>query len=132
MARRYVLDTHACVFALSAPHKLGRRARAALKQVENGRAEAWIPAAAVTELLLLRELGRTEIGYSELRATFETAPSLRFLALDLEQLDQFVALASIRDPFDRLLVSAARSLGAPLLTRDQSLGESGLVSVVWS
>jgi len=120
------------VFALSAPQKLGRRARAALKQVENGRAEAWIPAAAVTELLLLRELGRTEIGYSELRVTFETTPSLRFLALDLEQLDQFVALASIRDPFDRLLVSAARSLGAPLVTRDRALGESGLVSVVWS
>ncbi|MFC1642893.1 type II toxin-antitoxin system VapC family toxin [Myxococcota bacterium] len=132
MARRYVLDTHACIFALSAPRKLGRRARTALEQVEAGRAEAWIRAAAVAELLLLRELGRTEVGWAEIRVTFETTPQLRYLALDLEQLDEFVALASIRDPFDRLFVSAARSLGAALVTRDQALSESGLVSVVWS
>jgi PIN domain nuclease of toxin-antitoxin system len=127
-----VLDTHACIFALSAPEKLGRRARAALQQVEAGQAEAWIPAAAVAELVLLRELGRTQVGLAQLCTILEATPNFAFLPLDLPQLDQFVALASIRDPFDRLLVSAARSLGAPLLTRDQALSDSGLVSVVWS
>jgi PIN domain nuclease of toxin-antitoxin system len=57
---------------------------------------------------------------------------LRFLPLDLSQLEEFVALTGIRDPFDRLIVSAARHLRASLLTRDASLEETGLVETIWS
>ncbi len=73
MARSYVLDTHACVFMLAAPKKLGAGARAALRRV----------------------------------------------------------LGSIADPFDRLIVSAARSKGAILITRDATVAEGGLVETLW-
>ena len=128
----YVLDTHACVFALGAPAKLGAKARSAMRAVEEGRGEAWIPAAVVAEIVLLRELGRIEIGLAHLKTAMEQAPGLRFLSLDLDQLDEFAALGAIRDPFDRLIVSAARAVGAKLVTRDRSLGEHGLVQTVWS
>jgi PIN domain nuclease of toxin-antitoxin system len=52
--------------------------------------------------------------------------------LTWNQLDEFSSLTSIRDPFDRLIVSAARSTGAKLITKDESLADSGLVDVVWS
>ena len=58
---------------------------------------------------MLRELGRLEVGLVELKAALDSAPSLRFLPLDLAQLDEFALLPSLRDPFDRLIVSAARS-----------------------
>jgi PIN domain nuclease of toxin-antitoxin system len=128
----YVLDTHACVFALGAPTKLGKKARSAMQAVEEGRSEAWIPAAVVAEVILLRELGRIEIGLAQLKTAMEEAPGLRFLSMDLRQLDEFAALGAIRDPFDRLIVSAARAVGAKLLTRDRSLGENALVQTVWS
>jgi PIN domain nuclease of toxin-antitoxin system len=35
-----------------------------------------------------------------------------------------------RDPADRIIVSTARVLGATLLTRDQRIQDSGLVSVL--
>jgi PIN domain nuclease of toxin-antitoxin system len=132
MARRYVLDTHACVLLLAAPARLGKEARAAVKRVEAGRDEAWIPAAVIAEILLLRGLGRTEIGLPELRTAMRETPGFRFLPLDLEQLDEFAGLASIREPFDRLIASAARSLGASLITRDGYLAASGLVEAIWS
>ena len=128
----FVLDTHACVYALTAPARLGKAARRALKQVEAGRAIAWIPAAVVAEIVLLRELGRTRIGLPELKTAIEQAGSFRFLALDLRQLDEFAALTAIRDPFDRLILSACRSAGAKLLTKDEALRESGLVGTLWS
>jgi PIN domain nuclease of toxin-antitoxin system len=115
----------------AAPRKLGADARRALERVESGNDEAWIPAAVVAKIVLLHELGRIRIGLPQLRETFDSVPGLRFLPLDLHQLDQFVSLTSVRDPFDRLIVSAARSLKADLLSRDQELGESGLVRVVW-
>ena len=128
----FVLDTHACVYALAAPDRLGKAARRALKQVEAGRAVAWIPAAVVAEIVLLRELGRVRIGLPEPRVAMESSPSLRFLALDLRQLDEFAAHTGIRDPFDRLIVSACRAVDAKLITRDAVLQESGLVGTLWT
>ena len=125
----YVLDTHACVFALGAPRRLGRRARRVL--TSPGEHRFWLPAAAAAEIALLRELGRIELGLPEIRTAMDTT-SLRFLDLTWQQLDEFSSLTSIRDPFDRLVVSAARSLGAKLITKDESLADTGLVDVVWS
>src|SRR5262245_41227321 len=118
VARRYVLDTHACVFTLTAPRKLGLEARAVLRRVEAGQAQAYVPAAVVDEVLILRDLGRVRIGQPELSKATAAAPILCFLPLDLAQLDHFAALVPLRDPFDRLIVSAARSVGAALVTRD--------------
>ena len=128
----FVLDTHACVYALTAPARLGKAAHRALKQVEAGRAIAWIPAAVVAEIVLLRELGRTRIGLPELKTAVEHAAAFRFLALDLRQLDEFAALTAIRDPFDRLILSACRSVDARLLTKDEALRDSGLVGTLWA
>lgn len=130
--RSYVLDTHACVFSLAAPGKLGAKARRAMQSVEAGESQAWVPAAVVAEIILLRELGRIEIGLSHLKTAMEQAAALRFLPLDLRQLDEFAALAALRDPFDRLIVSASRAVGAKLITKDRSIAGQGLVQTVWS
>lgn len=127
----FVLDTHACVLALAAPEKLGPAARKALSEVEAGRARAWVPAAVAAEIILLRELGRIGIGLPELQIAIDQAPSLRFLGLDLLQLNEFAAHTGVRDPFDRLILSACRVVKAKLVTRDRYLRDSGLVHTVW-
>lgn len=132
MARRYVLDTHAYVFALTDPRKLGVRARAAIERIESGTEEGFVPASVVAETLLLRGLGRIAIGVSQIREGFERVPSLRFHPLDMEQLTEFAGLGSISDPFDRLAVASARSLRATLISRDALLAESELVEVLWT
>ena len=43
-------------------------------------------------------------------------------------------LASLRDPWDRLITATAINLGAPLVTKDRaiaSIGEAGAVEVIW-
>ena len=127
-----VLDTHACVYALVAPARPGKAARRVLADVEAARTTAWIPAAVVAEIVLLRELGRIGIGLPELKTATEAAPSLRILALDLAQLDEFAAHVSIRDPFDRLIISACRVIGASRVTKDEALSTYGLVRTVWA
>jgi PIN domain nuclease of toxin-antitoxin system len=128
----YVLDTHACIASLVAPGKLGTKARKAMKSVEAGYCVAWVPAAVIAEIVLLRELGRIGIGFLDIKTAMEHASGLRFLPLDLRQLDEFVALGAIRDAFDRLIVSASRAVQAKLVTKDEDLQETGLVQTVWS
>ena len=126
-----VLDTHACVYALIDPARLGKAARRAIARAEAGRSVAWVPAAVAAEIVLLRELDRIKIGLPELRTAMERSAFLRFLALDLRQMDEFAAHRSVADPFDRLIVSACRAVDARLVSRDTALADSGLVRVVW-
>ena len=86
----------------------------------------------VAEIVLLRELGRIGIGFSDIKTAMEQASGLRFLPLDMRQLDEFVALGAIRDAFDRLIVSASRALNAKLVSKDSELQETGLVQTIWS
>lgn len=72
-----------------------------------------------------------DLGLAHLETALEEAPGLRFLALDWDQLDEFAALGAIRDPFDRLNVSAARAVDGKLITRDSRVQDLGLVHTVW-
>jgi PIN domain nuclease of toxin-antitoxin system len=128
---RYVLDTHAYLLAVTAPKKLGKSSARVFRRIERGQDEALLPAAVVAEVVMLAELGRTDVGLPELKASFQDTPALRFLPLDLAQLEVFTSLRNLRDPFDRLITSAAIATGSRLVTKDTRVAESGLVEVVW-
>ena len=128
---RFVLDTHAFIWSLTSPERLGARAAKLLKRIDAGDGQALVPAAALAELCLLREAGRTPIGLAEARAAFDRSPNLWLLPLDVDQVETFAALGGVRDIFDRFIVAAAKSLGARLITRDGGIAESGLVATVW-
>lgn len=128
---RVVVDTHALVWHLSQPKRLGAGARRLLKLADQGKVEVLVPAIVVVELTLLRETGRRVVGPAEVQAVFAEHGNFRLLPLDLAQAAEFTLLASLLDPFDRLVVAAARTSAATLLTADQRITESGLARVVW-
>lgn len=66
----------------------------------------------MAEILLLKELGRVAVGLPQLNRAFREAPGLRFLPLDLPRLEEFVAVAGIRDP-STASSSALRATCAP-------------------
>ena len=53
---------------------------------------------------------------------FDLTPAQVFLADELR---------FTRDPFDALIVAAARTLALPLVTRDRDIRASGAVHVIW-
>ena len=126
----YVFDTHA-LLAYVRTRRLGRAAARAFREVDAGRAAAWLPAVVPVEVALLRERGRTPVGLPQIEATLARNPMLQLLPLDLGQAREFALLPALHDPFDRMIVAAARSIGLPLITADQAITESGLVEVVW-
>jgi PIN domain nuclease of toxin-antitoxin system len=48
--KEYVLDTHAFVWWATQPRRIGKAAARALREVDAGRAQAWIPSAVAIEL----------------------------------------------------------------------------------
>ena len=127
----YVLDTHTIVWYVARPRALGRAATRVLRNVDRGRSAGWIPAIVVAEVALLRERGRTTLGVADLEATVDRNSALRILPLDLMQVREFAGLVGLKDPFDRFIVAAARTLRCPLITADENIARTGLVEVIW-
>jgi PIN domain nuclease of toxin-antitoxin system len=129
--KRAAIDTHALVFYLSAPRKLGRGAARWLRDAEAGRAEVVVPAAVTIELALLRDRGRRVVGPAEVEALLTVQPRFSLCPLDLRQALEFTLLGAVPELFDRLIVAAARSQGVPLITRDAVIADSGLITTIW-
>ena len=118
---RILLDTHAWLWSLLEPLRLGRKARAALSE---GDASVWLSPISVWECSLLIERGRLEVdGDAEawIRGALARAP------LHEAPLNHEVALWSRRialshaDPADRFLAATAAVYELTLVTADARL-----------
>ena len=128
---RACIDTHALIWYLSRPKKLGRSAARRLREADAGRGEILVPVIVLVELTLLREAGRNVIGVPQVEALLAAQPAFQLQALGFEQATEFSLLDSLPDPFDRMIVAAARSADAPLISADTVIDSSALVETIW-
>jgi PIN domain nuclease of toxin-antitoxin system len=128
-----VADTHALLFHASASAALGRRAAAHFAACERQQALVYIPAGAIWEVGLLARASRINLR-RPVRVFFDdlfTNPAYHPFDLTPEQVYLADELRFTRDPFDALIVSAARTLALPLLTRDADIRASRAVRTIW-
>jgi PIN domain nuclease of toxin-antitoxin system len=119
--RSVVVDTHALVWHVTAPEKVGARARKLLAAADEERTLAWVPAIALVETWLLYERGRLRFGPDVLVAKLAARAGWHVLALDVEQALEVGAVTGVRDPLDRLVLAAARATGSTLVSADAAL-----------
>ena len=129
--RAVVADTHALLWHLTEPRRLGKAARRAFAAADAGRWRCHVPVVVLIETWLLHERGRLRIDPSHVLQQIADHPGYATLPLGVEQVMEFGALAAIRDPMDRLIVAAARALNAGLITADEALGDHG-VPTLWN
>jgi PIN domain nuclease of toxin-antitoxin system len=128
-----VADTHALVYHAAGNGRLGPRAARFFERCEHRDATLYVPAAVMWECGLLARVARINLRRS-LRGFFEdlfSNPAYQPLELTPDQVFDADELRFTRDPFDGLIVAAARSVSAPLITRDGSIRDSGAVAVLW-
>ncbi len=129
--KRVCIDTHALIWFLSKPRRLGKGATRLLREADRGRVTILVPAIVGIELVLLRRAGRKTVGIPQLEALITAQPAFTLLPLDFAQTKEFALLEPVDDPFDRMIIAAARSAGTGLVTADATIRDSGLVDVVW-
>ena len=117
-----LLDTHAFLWAVFAPEKLGRKARATIADPANA-----IHLSSVTfwEIALKFALGKLTLTDCSPEILVRTAREmgLMLIAPDAEESASFYQLprAPHRDPFDRMLVWQAIQRDLALITKDSAL-----------
>lgn len=133
MADAAVTDTHALIFHAAGGGKLGSKARAHFEACERRETILYVPATVMWEVSLLARAVRINL-HRPLRAFFDdlfSNPAYQPLDTTPGQIMLADEMRFTRDPFDALIVAAARDLGLPLVTRDAAIRESGAVEIIW-
>ena len=115
---RLLLDTHALLWAISAPTKLPKRVAAALRAPAN---EVYVSPASTWEIAIKAALGKLQ---GDLVAITDACAAAAFAELPLT-VRHTLALRDLdphhRDPFDRILVAQALAESLTLVTHDAAL-----------
>lgn len=127
---KYLLDTHAAIWAADADPQIGPIARRALLSAVHG--DVFISDITLLEVSMLAKKGRIQISIppsaylTRLQAIYppiRISPTIATRALDL-------ALPQ-GDPFDRVIVATSLENHLILVTRDPHITASNLVPTLW-
>ena len=117
------LDTHALLWAIIAPEQLSAEARAA---ITDPAAQVAVSAVSFWEIAIKAGLGKLTLTGTTPEALVEAAQQQGFDLLPLDprlaaSFSRLPADPQHRDPFDRMLVWQAISLGYTLVSRDRKI-----------
>jgi PIN domain nuclease of toxin-antitoxin system len=128
-----VTDTHALVFHAAGGGKLGPRARAHFQACEKREAITYVPVAVIWECSLLARAVRINLHRSVREFFTDLFSNPAYQPVDLPAAQVFDAddLRFTRDPFDALICATARDLSLPLVTRDATIRDARVVTVLW-
>ncbi|CAN94120.1 hypothetical protein sce3960 [Sorangium cellulosum So ce56] len=122
-------DTHALVWSMYAPSRLGSAA------TDAGSARIYVPAVVIAETIMVVERGRLPgIALAHLLPRLEamrTSDNYRLTSLLPEVVLASHTLSAIPDIFDRLIVAEAIHRGTPLISKDSVIRQSALVTTLW-
>ena len=128
---RFLVDTHAFLWAVLSPEKLTERVRSVFTDRE---AELLVSIATPWEMAIKAGIGKLENG-AEILDNFEnqvTASGYRILETSIEHTIRSGYLPRYhKDPFDRLLIAQALDLNVPILSRDDIFDLYG-VQRIWN
>lgn len=132
---KYVVDTHALIWFLEGNSRLGAAAKTVLMDPIS---ELILPAIALAEAVWIVVRGKTSIpSVKSLLDLIAQDARVVLCPLDLDVITQSIDLISINEMHDRQIVSTAKKLEAQgeqvaLLTCDQNITVSNVVSIIWA
>jgi PIN domain nuclease of toxin-antitoxin system len=129
-----VLDTHTLLWWVGGL-ALGKQALAAIERESRGNGEIVVSSMSVWEIALLVSRGKLKLSMDihDWTRHVSRIPRVRFMPVD-----NGIAIQSIdlpgqfhNDPADRVIVATARTLAAPLVTKDRLIRKYDYVKTIW-
>lgn len=123
---RVLIDSHALIYWLLEPKKLGVKGKALFSDPDS---LLLVSVMTLLEIQFLVEIKRVELDFAEvlsflsMQLNFEVLPFSEKICLECLPLDT-------RDPFDRVILASAISERAPILSRDRWM-KSNYDQVIW-
>lgn len=130
-----LLDTHAWIWFIDAPEKLGRKAATAIDRERKAGRNLHISCISTWEVHMLASKQRLSLAIApELWVhRCEKLSILRFHPVDnsIAHLSVTACASMHSDPADKIIVATALYLGASVVTCDEKIKACGIVPCVW-
>lgn len=132
---QYVTDTHALCWHLTEDPKLSAKAKKIFQEADSGVHQILIPSIVLIEMVYLAEKGRiTDSSLNQvlelidiIGGSYDETPINKDTVKALKDIPR----ADVPDMPDRIITATAYQLDLPLITKDEKIKNSRVVSVVW-
>jgi PIN domain nuclease of toxin-antitoxin system len=128
-----VLDTHAFVWYLNGDQRLSTSAQIFISSALQQGQLLSVPAISIVEIIYLEE--KNEIPQGFITWLLGSLQSLPFVIVPLDiniiQVIRQIPRTLVPEMPDRVIVATALALGVPLVTKDHTIRQCGLVQVIW-
>ena len=127
-----LLDTHVVLWVAQVPDLLSMSAEEAIR-VERQRDGVGISDKTLWELAMMISRGRVGVKTSLLNFLRAVEENFTIFPVTAEIADRAVSLSSKypKDPADRIIGATALVHGLKLITKDEGIGASGEVPIIW-
>ena len=128
---KFVTDTHALLWWFIDSPKISSNAVEIFQRCERGENIIFIPSIVIAEALSIFDKKRVAFDFNKLFRKIAGSENYVIIALDLPILQKMVELKNIPELHDKIIVSTAKYLKAPLITKDRFIQNLPLIKTVW-
>ncbi len=127
----FVTDTHALVWWFVNSTRISPNVSEIFEQCEKGDNVVFIPSIVIAEALSIFEKKRIDFNFKELFKKISNSENFVIIALDYAILQKMVDLKDIPDLHDKIIVSTAKYLNLPIITKDEFLHSLPNIKTIW-
>jgi len=126
----FVTDTHSLVWYFTEDARLSKKAFDAFEgTVKSG--TVIVPAVVLAEIMFIAKKGRVTLTFEETLKKIEGYENFEIAPLDAEILTIADKIETDLEMHDKLIVATALYYEAALITKDELVSKSGVVSTIW-
>lgn len=126
----YVTDTHSLVWYLTEDPRLSSKALSVFASSEN-EGTIIVPAVVLAEIMFIARKGRVTISFDETLKKIEENENFVIAPLDSDTLRIADKIEADLEMHDKLIAATALYYEAPLITKDENLILSEVITTVW-
>jgi PIN domain nuclease of toxin-antitoxin system len=127
----FVTDTHALLWWFVNSPKISSKASEIFEKCEQGENVIFIPSIVIAEALSIFDKKRITFNFKELFKKINDSVNFVIIALDYPILQKMVDLKDIPELHDKIIVSTAKYLNLPVITKDETLQNLDYMKTIW-
>ena len=127
----FVTDTHALLWWFTDSPKISPKASEVFERCELGENIIFIPSIVIAEALSIFEKKRIAFDFKKLLRKINESNNFVIIALDSTILQKMVDLKDVSELHDKIIVSTAKYLNLPVITKDEFIQSLLYIKTIW-
>lgn len=127
----FVTDTHALLWWFIDSPKISPATSAIFEKCEDGGNTIFVPSIVIAEALSIFDKKRVNFDFKKLFKKINESDNFVIIALDYPILQKMVDLKDIPELHDKIIVSTAKYLNLPIITKDEIIQSLSYIKTIW-